>query len=55
MFKVASQLNAHDSTVTTLACLPNEPLILSTSPDNSMKLWIFDLPDGGARLLRIRY
>lgn len=34
--------------------MPNEPLILTTSPDNSMKLWIFDLSDGGARLLRIR-
>ena len=28
--------------------------MLTTSPDNSMKLWIFDMPDGGARLLRIR-
>lgn len=34
--------------------MPNEPLILTTSPDNSMKLWIFDLTDGGARMLRIR-
>lgn len=45
---------AHDGSVTTTTCLPNEPLMLTTSPDNSMKLWIFDMPDGGARLLRIR-
>ncbi|KAI8130595.1 WD repeat-containing protein 36 [Lucilia cuprina] len=47
--KIASQLQAHEDSVTTAICLPNEPLILTTSPDNSMKLWIFDLSDGGAR------
>lgn len=52
--KVASQLMAHHSSVTTTLCLTNEPLLFTTSPDNSMKLWIFDMPDGGARLLRIR-
>ena len=53
--KVESQiLNAHNGAVTGLNCLPNEPLIVSTSPDNSLKLWIFDQADGGARLLRIR-
>ncbi|XP_043480931.1 WD repeat-containing protein 36 [Leptopilina heterotoma] len=53
--KVESQiLNAHFGAVTGLNCLPNEPLIISTSPDNSLKLWIFDQDDGGARLLRIR-
>uniref|UniRef100_A0A1I8NQ29 Uncharacterized protein n=1 Tax=Stomoxys calcitrans TaxID=35570 RepID=A0A1I8NQ29_STOCA len=52
--KIASQLQAHEDSITTTICLPNEPLILTTSPDNSMKLWIFDMTDGGARLLRIR-
>lgn len=52
--KVASQLCAHDQTVSTTICLASEPLLFTTSPDNSMKLWIFDMPDGGARLLRIR-
>ncbi|XP_058467222.1 WD repeat-containing protein 36 [Malaya genurostris] len=51
---IVSTLQAHDDTVTSMKCFPNEPLLLTTSPDNSMKLWIFDLPDGGARLLRIR-
>ncbi|XP_037945778.1 WD repeat-containing protein 36 [Teleopsis dalmanni] len=52
--KVASQLKVHEGKVTTTICFPNEPLLLTTSPDNSMKLWIFDMSDGGARLLRIR-
>ncbi|XP_055587163.1 WD repeat-containing protein 36 [Uranotaenia lowii] len=51
---ILSTLLAHDESITTLKCFANEPLLLTTSPDNSMKLWIFDLPDGGARLLRIR-
>lgn len=49
-----SQLKAHTDSITTTHCFPGEPLMLTTSPDNSMKLWIFDMPDGGARLLRIR-
>ncbi|XP_058812783.1 WD repeat-containing protein 36 [Topomyia yanbarensis] len=51
---IVSTLQAHDDVVTSLKCFPNEPLLLTTSPDNSVKLWIFDLPDGGARLLRVR-
>lgn len=53
--KITNTLTAHDGAVTTLRCLPSEPLMLTTSPDNSMKLWIFDMPDGGPRLLRIRF
>ncbi|KAJ8920542.1 hypothetical protein NQ315_005411 [Exocentrus adspersus] len=53
--KVASQLlTAHDDSVTGMVCLPNEPLMVTSSPDNTLKLWIFDMTDGGARLLRIR-
>lgn len=52
--RVASQLVAHDQSVTTTLCMPGEPLLFTTSPDNAMKLWIFDMPDGGARLLRQR-
>lgn len=53
--RVATQLlKAHDDTVTGMICLPNEPLVLTSSPDNTLKLWIFDMTDGGARLLRIR-
>lgn len=52
--KISSQLVAHNASITTTMCFPNEPLLFTSSPDNSMKLWIFDMPDGGARLLRIR-
>lgn len=53
--KVASQLvNGHDAAVAGLYCFPNEPLLATSSPDNSIKIWIFDLPDGGVRLLRLR-
>ncbi|XP_059622050.1 WD repeat-containing protein 36 [Phlebotomus argentipes] len=52
--KIVNQLSAHTQSVTTLSCLPSEPLFISTSPDNSIKMWIFDLPDGGPRLLRFR-
>ena len=49
--KVFSQyLNAHDSSVTGLQCLQGSQLMVSSSPDNSIKLWIFDMPDGGPRL-----
>ncbi|KAG7212982.1 hypothetical protein KM043_002322 [Ampulex compressa] len=53
--KVESQLHkAHFAAVTGLQYLPNEQLLLSSSPDNSLKMWIFDQADGGGRLLRIR-
>lgn len=52
--KVISQIHAHNGSVTGLQFLPAEPLMVTSSVDNSLKLWIFDLPDGGARLLRIR-
>lgn len=53
--KVESQLHkAHFGAITGLKYLPNEPLLVSSSPDNSLKLWIFDLADGAGRLLRIR-
>ena len=53
--KVESQLHkAHYEAVTGLKYLPNEPLLVSSSPDNSLKLWIFDMADGAGRLLRLR-
>lgn len=53
--RVATQLMAaHDGAVTGMVCLPNEPLVVTSSQDNTLKLWIFDMTDGGARLLRIR-
>lgn len=53
--KVMSQLlHAHNAAVSGMEYLPNEPLLVTSSSDNSLKMWIFDRPDGGARLLRIR-
>ena len=37
-----------------MKCLPGEPLMVTSSADNSLKIWIFDQPDGGGRLLRER-
>lgn len=37
--QIASQFIAHDGSITTTFCFVNEPLLFTTSPDNSMKLW----------------
>ncbi|KAM3966934.1 WD repeat-containing protein 36 [Aphomia sociella] len=53
--RVLSQVqSAHSSRIAGLQCLMSEPLMVTNSQDNSLKLWIFDMPDGGARLLRNR-
>lgn len=44
--------DAHRSAVTGLRFLPDEPLLLTSSPDNSLKMWIFDQSDGSGRLLK---
>lgn len=51
---VNGSLLAHSEGIFTLKFLPNEPLLLTTSSDNSLKLWIFDKLDGNPRLLRFR-
>lgn len=45
---------AHGATVTRVHFLHGEPLLLSSGADNSLKVWIFDAPDGSARLLKSR-
>ncbi|CAG5046600.1 unnamed protein product [Parnassius apollo] len=53
--RVMSQIqSAHSSQVAGLQCLMSEPLMITNSQDNSLKMWIFDMPDGGARLLKKR-
>jgi len=53
--KLSCQMRAvHQGEVSGVRCLPGEPLLLTSSPDNTLKQWIFDLPDGGGRLLRFR-
>ena len=51
--KMHSQIRqAHRFAVANVACLNNEPVIVSNSADNSIKMWIMDMPDGSGRLLR---
>ncbi|KAK7278288.1 hypothetical protein RJT34_23314 [Clitoria ternatea] len=42
---------AHDSVIISLHFLANEPILMSSSADNSIKMWIFDTSDGDPRLL----
>lgn len=46
--------DAHRSSVSGMYCLLSEPLMVTSSGDNTLKVWIFDMPDGGPRLLRQR-
>ena len=53
--KLESQLrDRHQASITGLDCLPWEPILVTSSSDNSVKQWIFDMSDGGGRLLRKR-
>ena len=53
--QLASTLEAaHSLAVSKIHFLFGEPILLSASADNSIKVWIFDAPDGSARLLRSR-
>lgn len=47
-------LQAHNKPITGMKYIPNEPLMVTSSADNSLKQWIFDTLDGSGRLLRIR-
>ncbi|XP_043694256.1 WD repeat-containing protein 36 [Telopea speciosissima] len=45
---------AHDNSIISLHFFTNEPVLMSSSADNSIKMWIFDTSDGDPRLLRFR-
>ncbi|OMO58024.1 hypothetical protein COLO4_34912 [Corchorus olitorius] len=45
---------AHESSIISLHFFANEPVLMSSSVDNSIKMWIFDTSDGDFRLLRFR-
>ncbi|KAK8506349.1 hypothetical protein V6N12_034085 [Hibiscus sabdariffa] len=45
---------AHESSIISLHFFANEPVLMSSSADNSIKMWIFDTTDGDPRLLRFR-
>ena len=46
--------DAHNGSVAGLHFLQSQPLLVTSGPDNSLKMWIFDQSDGSARLLRSR-
>ena len=53
--RLAHQLrSSHQTAVAGLRCLAGQPVLVTNSGDNTLKQWIFDMSDGGARLLRIR-
>lgn len=53
--KLHSQLpEAHGGRVSKLHFLVHEPLLISGGADNALKMWIFDMSDGGGRLLKVR-
>ena len=45
---------AHSGRVGRVHFLHGEPILITSAQDNSIKMWIFDAPDGTARLLRSR-
>jgi U3 small nucleolar RNA-associated protein 21 len=47
-------VGAHEGMVVSLFFLPNEPILVSSGVDNSLKMWIFDNLNGTARLLKSR-
>ncbi len=54
--RLVSQLReAHSGSVDGMQSLQLEPLMVTSSSDNSIKVWIFDMSDGSARLLRQRH
>ena len=54
--RLVSQVReAHNGSVDGMHSLQLEPLMVTSSNDNSIKVWIFDMSDGSARLLRQRH
>jgi U3 small nucleolar RNA-associated protein 21 len=47
-------VKAHHGPICGLQCLPDEPLLVTSSSDNSLKMWRFDMSDGSASLFKIR-
>ncbi|KAH9824151.1 Utp21 specific WD40 associated putative domain-containing protein [Melampsora americana] len=45
---------AHDSAVSGVQFLPGQPIMMTASGDNSIKLWLFETPTGLPRLLSQR-
>ena len=53
--KLSHQMRScHVGPVVNVTCLTGEPILVTNSKDNTLKEWIFDMSDGGGRLLRWR-
>uniref|UniRef100_A0A7M4EGQ2 WD repeat domain 36 n=1 Tax=Crocodylus porosus TaxID=8502 RepID=A0A7M4EGQ2_CROPO len=53
--KLISQMrNAHTTAIAGLSFVHGEPLLITNGADNAIRIWIFDGPGGGGRLLRYR-
>ena len=51
---VAQKEYAHADAVTGLKCFPSEQIFATSSPDNSLRLWIMDDNVAGMRLLMFK-
>lgn len=47
-------IKAHFGPICGLQCLPDEPLFVTSSSDNSLKMWRFDMSNGSASLFKFR-
>lgn len=47
-------MTAHDAAIQSCAFYTNQPIMVTASEDNSLKMWIFDSLDGLPRLLKLR-
>ncbi|XP_072924345.1 WD repeat-containing protein 36 isoform X1 [Hemitrygon akajei] len=53
--KLISQMReTHTTAVSGLTFVHGEPLLITTGEDNAIRVWIFDAPGGGGRILRYR-
>ena len=53
-FMRSSVEEAHQGPIVSLECAQGDPIAYSSSTDNVLKAWVFDMPDGGARSYCIR-
>ncbi|KAJ3911203.1 quinon protein alcohol dehydrogenase-like superfamily, partial [Lentinula edodes] len=45
---------AHDGTISAPEWIPNQPVLITSGADNSIKQWLFDTPSAALRLLKFR-
>ncbi|XP_036385144.1 WD repeat-containing protein 36 [Megalops cyprinoides] len=51
---IGQMRDAHSTAIAGLTFLHAEPLLITNGADNAIRVWIFDAPGGGGRLLRCR-